>query len=193
MSSKEQSDQDSIRFRKLRLASRKALEQSIKSALNVKQLRTCFPTLVQTEEGIHSLEIALSQMSAFWYTRSLEEFDLIYNEKDLEVKLNELDGIVRKAQELKENGGEPLNIDQLSPREIIDSTINTKNKNVLDNLEMIYDQLCLDNNELLDELAELKNECTEIGNSIISTTAQLAKESQSARTDIEIDKLLFSK
>lgn len=91
---------------------------------------------------------------------SLDEFDLIYKEKDIESKLDELDDIIQNAQRTKDSGKEPSNIDQLSPLEIVDSTIVSNSKNVLDSLQMIYDQLCLDNAELYTELSELTKEST---------------------------------
>ena len=66
-----------------------------------------------------------------------------------------MDDIIQNAQRAKDSGKEPSNIDQLSPLEIVDSTIVSNSKNVLDSLQMIYDQLCLDNAELYTELSEL--------------------------------------
>ena len=123
----------------------------------------------------------------FWHANSLDEFDLIYKEKDIESKLDELDDIIQNAQRAKDSGKEPSNIDQLSPLEIVDSTIVSNSKNVLDSLQMIYDQLCLDNAELYTELSELTKESTRINNSIKSGIEQLNKEANS----VELEKRDF--
>lgn len=159
----------------------------------MEQVKTCFPTLVTSQDGVRSLELALSQMSGFWHANSLDEFELIYKEKDIESKLDELDDIIQNAQRAKDSGKKPSNIDQLSPLEIVDSTIVSNSKNVLDSLQMIYDQLCLDNAELYTELSELTKESTRINNSIKSGIEQLNKEANSVELEkagLQIDKLI---
>ena len=183
-------ENNKVRFERLRLVARKALEQLIKKSLTMEQVKTCFPTLVTSQDGVRSLELALSQM---WHANSLDEFDLIYKEKDIESKLDELDDIIQNAQRAKDSGKEPSNIDQLSPLEIVDSTIVSNSKNVLDSLQMIYDQLCLDNAELYTELSELTKESTRINNSIKSGIEQLNKEANSVELEkagLQIDKLI---
>lgn len=186
-------ENNKVRFERLRLVARKALEQLIKKSLTMEQVKTCFPTLVTSQDGVRSLELALSQMSGFWHANSLDEFDLIYKEKDIESKLDELDDIIQNAQRAKDSGKEPSNIDQLSPLEIVDSTIVSNSKNVLDSLQMIYDQLCRDNAELYTELSELTKESTRINNSIKSGIEQLNKEANSVELEkagLQIDKLI---
>ena len=73
-------ENNKVRFERLRLVARKALEQLIKKSLT-EQVKTCFPTLVTSQDGVRSLELALSQMSGFWHANSLD--DLIYKEKIL--------------------------------------------------------------------------------------------------------------
>lgn len=186
-------ENNKVRFERLRLVARKALEQLIKKSLTMEQVKTCFPTLVTSQDGVRSLELALSQMSGFWHANSLDEFDLIYKEKDIESKLDELDDIIHNAQRAKDSGKEPSNIDQLSPLEIVDSTIVSNSKNVLDSLQMIYDQFCLDNSELYTELSELTKESTRINNSIKSGIEQLNKEANSVELEkagLQIYKLI---
>lgn len=186
-------ENNKVRFERLRLVARKALEQLIKKSLTMEQVKTCFPTLVTSQDGVRSLELALSQMSGFWHANSLDEFDLIYKEKDIESKLDELDDIIQNAQRAKDSGTKPSNIDQLSPLEIVYSTIVSNSKNVLDSLQMIYDQLCRDNAELYTELSELTKESTRINNSIKSGIEQLNKEANSVELEkagLQIDKLI---
>lgn len=179
---KNSTNTEKVRFERLRLVARRALEELIKKSLSIEQVNTCFPTLVSSEDGVTSLESALSQMSGFWHSNSLDEFDLIYKEKDMESKLNELDNIIQQSQDRKDSGAEPSNIDQLSPLEIVDSTIITKSKDVLDNLQMIYDQLCTENLDLYKEFSEMVNDAKDIDNSIQANIEQLKSEADVCNT-----------
>lgn len=179
---KNSTNTEKVRFERLRLVARRALEELIKKSLSIEQVNTCFPTLVSSEDGVISLESALSQMSGFWHSNSLDEFDLIYKEKDMESKLNELDNIIQQSQDRKDSGAEPSNIDQLSPLEIVDSTIISKSKDVLDNLQMIYDQLCTENLDLYKEFSEMVNDAKDIDNSIQANIEQLKSEADVCNT-----------
>ena len=188
---KNSTNTEKVRFERLRLVARRALEELIKKSLSIEQVNTCFPTLVSSEDGVISLESALSQMSGFWHSNSLDEFDLIYKEKDMESKLNELDNIIQQSQDRKDSGAEPSNIDQLSPLEIVDSTIISKSKDVLDNLQMIYDQLCTENLDLYKEFSEMVNDAKDIDNSIQANIEQLKSEADVCNTTgVKFEKLV---
>lgn len=188
---KNSTNTEKVRFERLRLVARRALEELIKKSLSIEQVNTCFPTLVSSEDGVISLESALSQMSGFWHSNSLDEFDLIYKEKDMESKLNELDNIIQQSQDRKDSGAEPSNIDQLSPLEIVDSTIISKSKDVLDNLQMIYDQLCTENLYLYKEFSEMVNDAKDIDNSIQANIEQLKSEADVCNTTgVKFEKLV---
>lgn len=115
------SEIDRIRYERLKLVCKKALEQSIKKSLSIDQIKSCYPTIASTEDGQKSLEIARSQIIKFWHNNSTKEFDLIFKERNIETKLNELDEIIQKAQERKLEGKEaPIQVDRLSPSELIE-------------------------------------------------------------------------
>lgn len=182
---------EKVRFERLRLVARRALEELIKKSLSIEQMSTCFPTLVNSEDGLISLESALSQMSGFWHSNSLDEFDLIYKEKDMESKLDELDEIIQHAQDKKEAGEKPTNIDQLSPLELVDSTIISNSNVVLDNLQMIYDQLCAENFDLHKDFSDMVTGANDIIDSIQTSMDQIKNGASSFNSDgLQFDNLV---
>ncbi|KAK6463130.1 Nnf1-domain-containing protein [Scheffersomyces coipomensis] len=172
------SDVTKIRFERLELVTRKALEHSIKKSLSLDQIKTCYPTIASTDEGVKALEIARSQMINFWRTSSLKEFDLIFKEKDIENKLNELDEIISIAQQRKRDGVEaPTKIENYTPKEIIESTLlSNGSTTMVENLSMIYKQLCLDNREFYEELKQLGSESEDLKQEINDSISTLEKE-----------------
>ncbi|CCE83912.1 Piso0_004509 [Millerozyma farinosa CBS 7064] len=183
-----------IRYERLRLVCQKALEQSIKKSLSMEQIKKCYPTISSSKEGERSLEIARSQIVKFWHTNSMKEFDLIFKERDIETKLNELDEIVQKAQERKAKGDEaPIEADKLSPTELIEGTIYHDKKKTLDTLEIIYKQLRSENEDLYKELEELGQRSSKIRTDVEGSISRLKNSVQSLKeedSDIRLDELV---
>lgn len=183
-----------IRYERLRLVCQKALEQSIKKSLSMEQIRKCYPTISLSREGERSLEIARSQIVKFWHNNSMKEFDLIFKERDIETKLNELDEIVQKAQERKAKGDEaPIEADKLSPTELIEGTIYHDKKKTLDTLGMIYKQLRSENESLYKELEELGQRSSKIRLDVEGSISRLKNSVQGLKeenSDIRLDELL---
>lgn len=183
-----------IRYERLRLVCQKALEQSIKKSLSMEQIKKCYPTISLSKEGERSLEIARSQIVKFWHTNSMKEFDLIFKERDIETKLNELDEIVQKAQERKAKGDEaPIEADKLSPTELIEGTIYHDKKKTLDTLEIIYKQLRSENEDLYKELEELGQRSSKIRTDVEGSISRLKNSVQSLKeedSDIRLDELV---
>lgn len=185
---------DRIRYERLNLVCKKALEQSIKKSLAIEQIKTCYPTIANTEEGQKSLEIARSQIIKFWHNNSSKEFDLIFKEREIETKLNELDEIIHDAQNRKSEGKEaPLEVDRLSPTELIESSLSSTKQESVESLTMIYNQLCIDNLELYDQLGELCKESETIKFDIKSLISLLYDDIENLKEDeskIRIDELI---
>lgn len=183
-----------IRYERLKLVCQKALEQSIKKSLSMEQIKKCYPTISLSKEGERSLEIARSQIVKFWHTNSMKEFDLIFKERDIENKLNELDEIVQKAQERKTKGDEaPIEADKLSPTELIEGTIYHDKKKTLDTLEMIYKQLRSENEDLYKELEELGQRSSKIRTDVEGSISRLKNSVKSLKeedSDIRLDELV---
>lgn len=184
------SEIDRIRYERLRLVCKKALEQSIKKSLSIEQIKTCYPNIASTEEGQKSLEIARSQIIKFWHNNSTKEFDLIFEERNIETKLNELDEIIQKAERRKLEGSEaPIEIDRLSPSDLIESSLLGTKKASIDNLTMIYNQLRLDNMELYEKLRALSEESETIKSDLNNLINLLSDDLQSLKGDSSITRL----
>lgn len=188
------SEIDRIRYERLKLVCKKALEQSIKKSLSIDQIKTCYPTIASTEEGQKSLEIARSQIIKFWHNNSTKEFDLIFKERNIETKLNELDEIIQRAQERKLEGNEaPVQVDRLSPSDLIESSLSGTKKESIESLTMIYNQLCLDNMELYGQLNSLCEESETIKSDLKSLADLLSEDLKSLKDDdlrIRVDDLI---
>jgi len=101
---------------------------------------------------------------------------MIFAEKNIQEKLDELDEIIQLAQKRKqEQSIEPVILDDLTPDDILVSSLLSQSQ-LLERLQMIYDQLCLDNKQLANELQELVKESNEISTDVNSSLKVLAKE-----------------
>ena len=149
---------EKIRFLKLRLVCRKALEQSIKKSLSLDQIKSCYPEISLTTEGTKALDTARSQIVQFWFDNSLREFELIFSERDIEAKLDELDELILQAEERRELGEDQLYINDLTPEQLMDANLALLKKMAVTLFLMIHEQLHLDNEELLKSLKDLEVE-----------------------------------
>ncbi|KAI5950959.1 hypothetical protein KGF54_004033 [Candida jiufengensis] len=156
-----------IRFDKLQVLSKKAVEQVIKTSFSDDQIQQCYPTIMESKEGSKDLKIGLNQLQKYLHDNTLMEFNTIYDEYGLKQKLDDLDDIVLQAQTKKQSGEiSSTHIDQLSPKDLIDSTILSSKEDVLGQLELIYDQLCKDNDEYIKSLESMTKESEILSNSI---------------------------
>lgn len=153
------SDLTRVRYERLNLVVQKALEQTINKSLNIDQMTKCFPNIAKTNDGLKNLQIARKQMRSYINDTSLKEFALIFAEQDIENKLNELDDIIQSAHQRKQSNEEiPIEIDRLSASEIIEANLIQSRQEVIRNLSMIHNQLCVDN---LDLFKQLESKCSE--------------------------------
>lgn len=181
-----------IRFERLQAVCTRALQESIKKSLDIEKIKKCYPTLASSEEGVKALEIARSQIIEFWLNNSLKEFELIFKERDIENKLNSLDDLIQLAKERSLSGSKPIQIDKLTPKEIIAANIDYKKRQTIKSLKLMYDQLIVDNNELFDELTAIGKESEAIKSDIERNFTSINKELGviNGGVDDNIDKLL---
>lgn len=185
---------DKIRYERLRMVCTRALEESIKKSLDLEQIKKCYPTIASTEDGVRILEVARSQIVEFWFNNSIKEFDLIFKERDLEVKLNALDEIVHlaKARSLQKDI-DPIEIDKLTPREIIEANKQYQQTETVNSLNLIYNQLCADNLENFNQLSGIFKQSEQLKSEIYSNATSLNKEIEvlkNDQTDVKINQLL---
>lgn len=103
MSSTTTGNANHIRFQRLNQVCEKALEESLK-ALSDENLEMCYPTLSSTKEGKHEIQTVKDQLHESWSQNARKEFDAVFKERDIEVKLNELDDLILEAQEHQKKG-----------------------------------------------------------------------------------------
>ncbi|KAK9459519.1 Nnf1-domain-containing protein [Lipomyces oligophaga] len=159
---------DSVRVSRLNEIFERSLEACTKS-LTYEKLAQCYP--VAGQDGEKGLRQALHQAMSFWENSSKREFRAILEERDIPIKLRELDLIVKEARERKqryqESNGEDVKgsekqvlIDQLTPDEVV--------KAHLISLELQEASLCEDriqqtqsaNKQLLQLVDEQEREIT---------------------------------
>ncbi|KAJ9091518.1 hypothetical protein QFC19_009063 [Naganishia cerealis] len=183
------SSAEKIRYERLKLVSQKALDQSIKKGLSIDQIKKCYPIISSSSDGVRLLEMARSQIIDFWQSKSLEEFALIFKERNLASKLDELDEIVEAAHRRQYDGDTRIPIDLLTPDELIDASLVSTRKQSADTLSIIYNQLCADNQELHDELMSLAKEGNDIKNDINALIASLGRDIEAMKEDAKVDDL----
>lgn len=151
-----------IRHERLRLVCRKALEQSIEKSLGSCEIKLCYPIIGNTIEGSKSLEIARKQIIKFWYDNSINEFELIFKERNIESKLDELDEIIQNAQKRKQTNGKSIFLDKMTSNNIVIATLLSQGKEFMNNLNEIHCQLEKENETLYEELKDTEKEALKI-------------------------------
>lgn len=168
------SDHKKVRFERLRVVLKLAVEQTVKRLMGPDQMKDCFPKIATMEGGEATLELARKQVADYFVNTSLSQFDHICQERNLEFRLNDLDEIIQNAQHLKTtNSGPQIHVDQLSAEELVDSAVVQSKLHAVEQLQLVYDQLCLENAQLYKELSSRTRECETLKNSVLSLVDSL--------------------
>ncbi|KAI5966812.1 uncharacterized protein KGF55_000221 [Candida pseudojiufengensis] len=168
-----------IRYDRLQVLGIKAVEQVIKTSFSDEQIQQCYPTIMESKTGSKDLKIGLDQLQKYLHDNTIAEFNTIYDEYGLKQKLSDLDDIVSSAQKRKQLGDiNTTHIDQLSPKDLIDSTILSNKEDVLGQLELIYNQLCKDNDEYVQSLRNLTKESELLSNQIQDILDPIVSQAQ---------------
>lgn len=147
---------------------KKAVEQTIKKLLMPEQLEKCFPNISKMDGGPEALETARKQIQKYFHSTCFKQFDHIFNNRDVERKLDELDDIIQSAQHRRDLGTEtPLQVDQLSAAQLIGASVGPSKEDAVKKLQLIYEQLVLDNQQLYEDLKELAEEGESVKTSIL--------------------------
>lgn len=185
---------DKVRFDRLRRVTDKALEQTIKKLFQPEHLERCFPKICEMKGGKAYLETARLQILEHFQRTLEKQFQYIFEHKDLERKLDELDEIVQSAQARRDLGKEePLFVDKLSPQQLIDARVGASKAETLTKLKLIYDQLHLDNDQLHEEVKGLVEEGASVKDDILLLIEALASgvdDIKKAEFDQNYDKLI---
>lgn len=157
-----------IRYKRLNVVIKKALEQTIKKLMLEQQFNGCYPVIASMDGGPEALEAARTQIQKFFHSTCIKQFDLIFRERDVERKLDELDDIIQSAQRRRESSTEaPLDVGKLTPQELIAASVGQSKVDAIKKLTMIYDQLVLDNQQFHKELRSLAEESETLTKDIV--------------------------
>ncbi|AET41027.1 MIND complex subunit NNF1 Ecym_7179 [Eremothecium cymbalariae DBVPG len=161
-----------IRFKRLNQVCDKALSQSIAKLQNWDKLSSCYPSYISTREGYNNLKTCQTQVCEFWSQLCKQEFQAIFEERNAQAKLDELDDLMLKAKlRSKSSNDDNLNrikVEELSPEQLILGNIESCKWMSVKKLDDRAKTLESMNSELKDELSRLneaiKNELDDLEN-----------------------------
>ncbi|CCD27465.1 MIND complex subunit NNF1 NDAI_0K02740 [Naumovozyma dairenensis CBS 421] len=172
-----------IRYIRLNQVFNKALNQSLTKLERWDKLSSCFPEYSQTEEGVSNLINCQRQVIEFWRGLCKREFDDILKERNVKVKLDELDDLILEAREslqkqMHDNQDErhtknndddnnhKILLEDLKPEELISLNLYSQRNKTISELNKRLSKLNDINKQLEDELEallnELQSECDEV-------------------------------
>ncbi|ODV92851.1 hypothetical protein CANCADRAFT_12601, partial [Tortispora caseinolytica NRRL Y-17796] len=149
---KQMAEEEGIRAHRFRETFLISLDKAA-SSVDVEDLKKCYPSVAALEGSDSLFADILSQVTDFWRTRSLKEFDLILKEKNVTEKLNELDEIIESGKQLAESGApEDIQIENLTPAQILNAHSRNVKQNIIDRLNSLSLQIEQVNNKLDDQI-----------------------------------------
>lgn len=154
-------DKVKIRYTRLNQVCTKALQQSINRVDKWEKLSSCFPDYASTEEGAANLKNCQKQVVNFWKELCKREFGEIFKERDIEVKLNDLDQLIHEAK-VKVKAGELISdgppIDKVTPERLITGNIHDLRQRALKELNIRLETIDQMNTRLREEIEELNKQ-----------------------------------
>lgn len=167
---------DGIRFKLLQKVLEKSLSESTKT-ITLEKLKGCYPELALTEDGVKALEIVRSQITEIWQEKSLAEFDAVFKERDVENSLNQLDRLIDEAKQRQQrnNAQERFYPDELTPREIVSTSLLSSQQRCIEDLEKALKELQNDNSNLCKDLDSHVNNTENVCQDIYSSLERLDK------------------
>ena len=186
-----------VRFQRLQVLGRRAVEQVLKTSFSEDQVKQCYPTIMESEAGAAKLETGITCLQEYFHDSTVTEFNHIYEENSLSQKLDELDELIHLAQERKRRGGstneeKQVAIDKLPADDIMNSIVLSNKEDVLGKLRLIYEQLCNDNDDMLRSLDEKSKENETLAGKIFEIWEPILRQQEVIQRDpIQIDKSLY--
>lgn len=186
-----------VRFQRLQVLGRRAVEQVLKTSFSEEQVKQCYPTIMESEAGAAKLETGITCLQEYLHDSTVTEFNHIYEENSLSQKLDELDELIHLAQERKRRGGstneeKQVAIDKLPADDIMNSIVLSNKEDVLGKLRLIYEQLCNDNDDMLRSLDEKSKENETLAGKIFEIWEPILRQQEVIQRDpIQIDKSLY--
>lgn len=165
LNNKIERESEYVRFDALHSALSYALQKTL-SKLSLKVLISCYPEIDKT-----SLEYVRKQIIKSWKTKAESEFQKIFNEKDLENKLNLLDEVIKNAETSKtsleyDNNSNSddskiigkVDLSALNPSELTKIFIISEKQKTEDDLKDQLKEITESNKKLLEKLSQLRQD-----------------------------------
>lgn len=173
-----------VRYERLELVCRKALEQVIKRSLTLDQVKMIFPDLANCDEGMKALINAQEQVVSYWLTTGIREFEYIFKELDIKAKLDALDEVIERAKERRRLAetdpmhidAQPVAIDLLPAQDIFNAYVTAEWQPQLQRLRAIDAKLRDDNEKLSAKIEQVTAESTELLHRIELISADFEKQ-----------------
>ena len=170
-----------VRYQRLNQVFDRALAQTVHKLESKERVVSCFPRYSSTLEGSSHLENCQAQLIEFMVRYCEREFQAILEERNVKVKLDELDDLIslaqsrleeRKRQALvtakrKEGNARPINsdleqglsaVDQLSSKKLLAAHLYTLRKDTVAKIDNRLQKVNALNNKIKDEITELEEE-----------------------------------
>ncbi|ODV84506.1 hypothetical protein CANARDRAFT_213392 [[Candida] arabinofermentans NRRL YB-2248] len=180
-----------IRFDGFDKAANYATLQTIKQ-LSLSTFKSCYP-FINTD----TLQELNNQLITFMKSKSIEQFNLIYEERNLKLKLDELDDLIHDGESrmINGNGGgdggddDSIFINSLNSNQLIQFKLLKLKENAVDELHDKLNNIITEKHKLINELNSLIDKTNNDLNSIDLTRLIQLSEIQTINDD-EFDKLI---
>ncbi|KAI5967762.1 hypothetical protein CANMA_002942 [Candida margitis] len=188
-----------VRFQRLQVLGRRAVEQVLKTSFSKEQIKQCYPHIMESEAGAAKLQTGVTRLQEYLHDSTVTEFNHIYEENSLPRQLDELDELIYLAQERKRRGGyvneeKQVQIDKLSAENIMSSIVLSEKEDVLGKLKLIYEQLCKDNDDMLQSLDEKSKENETLSSKVFEVWDPILRQKEVIpKEPVNINKSLFNK
>ncbi|KAH3669494.1 hypothetical protein OGAPHI_001615 [Ogataea philodendri] len=156
-----------VRFDGLRKAAEFSLQETV-NKLTLDKLVECYPEVDRA-----TLADFQQQITDMWTSKALDEFQGIYEEKDLEQRLNELDEIVYESQQRQTRKDAAFEIHRLAPHEIVENRLINLKQRSIDVLATKLASLKSENSALVSQIKQLHNESVDNFRSVETSIGQL--------------------
>uniref|UniRef100_A0A060TBD2 ARAD1D34276p n=1 Tax=Blastobotrys adeninivorans TaxID=409370 RepID=A0A060TBD2_BLAAD len=161
----EDKEETSIRHRKLQELSARTLQQAVK-VLTLEKVQSCYPTIASSDTGKENLRKAIKQIVDHWQNAAQQEFDAIYQERDIRKKMVQLDALIEEARARKSESSSgnvdprdmPVMVGELTPEQIIDSHLADTKKRRIKELSQQLEQARARNQALSQSLTDTSNQ-----------------------------------
>lgn len=158
-------EETSIRYRKLQELSARTLQQAAK-VLTLDKVQSCYPTIASSDTGKENLRKAIKQIVDHWQNAAQQEFDAIYQERDIRKKMVQLDALIEEAKARKSQSSSgnvdprnmPIMVGELTPEQIINSHLADTKKQCIKELTQLLEHTKARNQALSQSLTNTSNQ-----------------------------------